>query len=160
MIISEAETSFFKRSIQLALEAGEEGNLPIGAVISIDGKIVSEGRNAIWYPQFNPNKHAEIEAFRNMPEDLWKSARNMTLYTTLEPCLMCVGAILLHHIGRVMYGSVDDYGGASLVFGHTPTYFEVELSRIKWIGPAYSEECDKLFLRVMQMVMERRENEN
>ena len=101
-----------------------------------------------------------IEALRKVPEDLWKSARNMTLYTTLEPCLMCVGAILLHHIGRVMYGSADDYGGASLVFGHTPFYFEEELSRIQWMGPAYSQECDKLFLRVMQMVMERRENEN
>ena len=95
-----------------------------------------------------------------MPEDLWKSAGDMTLYTTLEPCLMCVGAILLHHLGRVMYGSADDYGGASLVFGHTPTYFEEELSRIKWIGPAYGEECDKLFFRVMQLVMERREKEN
>jgi tRNA(adenine34) deaminase len=160
MTISESETSFFKRSIQLALEAGEEGNLPIGAVITLDGKIVSEGKNTIWYPQYNPNRHAEIEALRNVPGKLWKSSRDMTLYTTLEPCLMCVGAIILHHIGCVMYGSADDYGGASLVFGHTPTYFEDELSRIEWIGPAFAEECDKLFLRVMQLVMERREKES
>jgi tRNA(adenine34) deaminase len=160
MKISESETSFFKRSIQLALEAGEEGNLPIGAVITLDDEIVSEGRNAIWYPRFNPNRHAEIEALRNVPEELWQSKGEMSLYTTLEPCLMCVGAILLHHIGRVVYGSADDYGGAGLVFGHMPKYFEEELSRIEWIGPAYEEECDKLFLRVMQLVMERREKEN
>jgi tRNA(adenine34) deaminase len=160
MTISEFDTSSFQRAIQLALEAEEAGNLPIGAVISLDGVIVAEGKNAIWCPTYNPNRHAEIEALRNVPENLWKSSRNMTLYTTLEPCLMCVGAIILHHIGCVMFGSADDYGGASLVFGHTPTYFEDELSRIEWIGPAYAEESDKLFMRVMKLVMERREKEN
>lgn len=160
MSISESEISNFKRSIQLAIEAEEAGNLPIGAVITLDDEIVSEGRNAIWYPRFNPNRHAEIEALRNVPEELWQSARKMSLYTTLEPCLMCVGAILLHPIKRVVYGSADDYGGSGLVFGHMPTYFEEELSRIEWSGPAYEEECDKLFLRVMQLVMDRREKDN
>lgn len=154
------DTSSFQRAIQLALEAEEDGNLPIGAVISLDGDIIAEGKNAIWHPQYDPNRHAEIEALRNVPGNLWKSSRNMTLYSTLEPCLMCVGAILLHHLGRAMYGSADDYGGASQVFGHAPTYFEEELSRIEWVGPAYAEECDKLFLRVMQLVMERREKED
>jgi tRNA(adenine34) deaminase len=64
----------------------------------LDGRIIAEGKNAIWFPKFNPNRHAEIEALRNVPEELWKYSRNMTLYTTLEPCLMCTGAILLHHI--------------------------------------------------------------
>ncbi len=160
MTISEFDTSSFQRAIQLALEAEKAGNLPIGAVISLDGMIVAEGKNAIWYPTYNPDRHAEIEALRNVPENLWKSSRDMTLYTTLEPCLMCVGAIILHHIGCVMFGAADDYGGASLVFGHTPTYFEDELSRIEWIGPAYAEECDTLFERVMKLVMERRKKED
>ena len=160
MTISEFDTSSFQRAIQLALEAEKAGNLPIGAVISLDGMIVAEGKNAIWYPTYNPDRHAEIEALRNVPENLWKSSRDMTLYTTLEPCLMCVGAIILHHIGCVMFGAADDYGGASLVFGHTPTYFEDELSRIEWIGPAYAEECGKLFERVMKLVMERQKKED
>ena len=160
MTISEFDTSSFQRAIQLALEAEKAGNLPIGAVISLDGMIVAEGKNAIWYPTYNPDRHAEIEALRNVPENLWKSSRDMTLYTTLEPCLMCVGAIILHHIGCVMFGAADDYWGASLVFGHTPTYFEDELSRIEWIGPAYAEECDTLFERVMKLVMERRKKED
>lgn len=160
MNTSESDISFFRRAIRLALDAEKEGNLPIGAVISLDGEIIAEGKNAIWFPQFNPNRHAEIEALRNVPEGLWKSSRKMTLYTTLEPCLMCVGAILLHHIGRVMYGSADDFGGAGLVFGHTPPYFEEEASRTEWIGPAYAEECDKLFVRVMKMVEENRSRES
>ena len=152
MDISESDILFFRRAIQLALRAEKENNLPIGAVISLDGRIIAEGKNAIWFPAFNPNRHAEIEALRNVPQELWKHSRNMTLYTTLEPCLMCMGAILLHNIGRVVYGSSDHYGGASLVIGHMPTYFEEAVSRIEWIGPAYSEECDQLFVRVMRLV--------
>jgi tRNA(adenine34) deaminase len=152
MEISESDALFFQRAIRIALKAEREHNLPIGAVISLDGRIIAEGKNAIWSPQFNPNRHAEIEALRNVPQELWKHSRNMTLYTTLEPCLMCTGAILLHHIGRIMYGSSDDYGGASLVIGHMPPYFEQEVSRIEWIGPAYPEECDPLFVRVMKLV--------
>ncbi len=143
---------FFQRAIRLALEAEGQGNLPIGAVISHGGKIVAEGKNAIWYPKFDQNRHAEIEALRNVPDHLWEYSRNMTLYTTLEPCLMCTGAILLHQIGRVMYGSSDYYGGASTVIGHMPTYFEEQASKSEWIGPAYPEECDTLFERVMILV--------
>lgn len=159
MGISDSDISFFQQAIRLALEAEKEGNLPIGAVIGLEGTIIAEGKNAIWFPQYNPNRHAEIEALRNVPEHLWNSSRKMTLYTTLEPCLMCTGAILLHHVGRVMYGSADDYGGASLVMGHMPTYFEEEASRTEWTGPAYAEECDKLFDRVMKLVQKMRDRE-
>lgn len=156
MDILESDILFFQRAIRLAGKAEKQNNLPIGAVISFEGKIVAEGKNAIWYPTFNPNRHAEIEALRQVPEKLWEYSRRMTLYTTLEPCLMCTGAILLHRVGRVLYGCADDYGGASQVFGHMPTYFEEEASKIKWLGPAYPEECDKLFERVMVLVEKRR----
>ncbi|MFH1929698.1 MAG: nucleoside deaminase [Chloroflexota bacterium] len=158
MELSTLDITCFQRAIQLAIEAEAQGNLPIGAVICLDGRIIAEGRNAIWSPTFNPNRHAEIEALRSGRQALWESSRDMTLYTTLEPCLMCVGAILLHHIGCVMYGSADDYGGASLVFGHMPLYFEEEASRVEWLGPAYPEECDPLFWRVMTLVEQRRES--
>lgn len=156
MDISDSDRQFFRRAIELAWEAEKDNNLPIGAVITFEGKIIAEGKNTIWYPKYNPNRHAEIEALRDVPQRLWKSSREMTLYTTLEPCLMCTGAILLHHIGRVMYGSADDYGGASLVFGHMPAYFEEELSRIEWIGPANLKAFDPLFERVMKLVEDRR----
>jgi tRNA(adenine34) deaminase len=102
-----SDIPFFERAIELAPEAEEQGNLPIGSVICLDGEIVGEGKNAIWYPTYNQNRHAEVEALRSVPEDLWDHSRRMTLYTTLEPCLMCLGAILLHGIGRVLYGSAD-----------------------------------------------------
>lgn len=158
MNISESDISFFQRAISLAREAEKQSNLPIGAVISFNGQIIAEGQNAIWHPRFNPNRHAEIEALGNVPAHLWEHSKNMTLYTTLEPCLMCMGAILLHRIGRVMYGSSDNYGGASLVIGNLPTYFEEQVSRTKWIGPAYPGQCDPLFERVMVLVEKRRDS--
>ena len=160
MNISESDVLFFTRAMGLAREAEKRNNLPIGAVIGFEGKIIAEGQNAIWYPKFNPNRHAEIEALRNVPNHLWEYSRDMTLYTTLEPCLMCMGAILLHHIGRVMYGSSDNYGGASQVIGYMPTYFEEAVSRTEWIGPAYPVECNQLFERVMILVEKRRNFES
>ena len=157
MNISESDSLFFKHAIRLALEAEKKNNLPIGAVISLDERVIAEGKNAIWYPRFDPTRHAEIEALRNVPDHHWEHSRKMTLYTTLEPCLMCTGAILLHNIGRVMYGSADYFGGASKVFGHMPTYFEEEISKIEWVGTAYPKKCDQLFERVMKLVERRRD---
>lgn len=156
MKITDCDIRFFQRAVELAREAGRSGNLPIGAVIALEGRIIAEGRNAIWFPTFNPNRHAEIEALRQVPPDLWEHSRGMTLYTTLEPCLMCLGAILLHRIGRVMYGAADCYGGASQVMGHAPPYFEERFSEIEWLGPAYAEGCDELFERVITLVERRR----
>lgn len=159
MNLSDSDISSFHHAIVLALEAESLGNLPIGSVITLHGEIIGRGQNAIWHPEYNPNRHAEIEALRAVPSELWRSSREMTLYTTLEPCLMCLGSILLHQIGRVLYGAADDYGGASLVFGHMPTYFEEEIARIEWSGPAFPEECEPLFTRVMKMVETRRKGQ-
>lgn len=148
MNVSTSDSEFFERALRLALEAEKANNLPIGAVISLEGRAIADGKNAIWHPQFDPTRHAEIEALRNVPDHLWQNSRQMTLYTTLEPCLMCMGAILLHNIGHIQYGSSDHFGGASKVIGHMPTYFEEEISKIEWLGPAYAVKCDPLFERV------------
>ena len=151
MDISESDSIFLDRAVQLALDAEEQGNLPIGAVISLDGNIIAEGQNAIWYPTLSLHRHAEMEALRHVPEHLMERSREMTLYTTLEPCIMCPGAILLHRIGRTLYGSADTYGGGSTVFGHMPTYFEERLAETEWLGPAYPERCDELFARATEL---------
>ncbi len=157
MDITQSDVLFFERAIKLACEAERQNNLPVGAVICYEGEIVAEGRNTIWHPKFNPNRHAEIEALRNVPDHLWENSRAMTLYTTLEPCLMCMGAILLHRVGSVMYGASDNYAGASKVIGHMPTFFEEEIAKIEWIGPAYPKECDKLYERLITLKERRRQ---
>ncbi len=74
----------------------------------------------------------------------------MSLYTTLEPCLMCFGSILLHRIGRVVFGAADRYGGASSVFAHLPPYFQETLGNTQWCGPIMPSECDALHRRVLE----------
>lgn len=154
--ITDLDVVCFRRAIELALEAEKGGNLSIGAVISLDGEIIAEGKNTIWHPKYDPIRHAEIEALCSSPDRAWNRSRSMSLYTTLEPCIMCAGAILQHQIGRVLYGSSDSYGGASLAFGHLPPYFEDQLSNLEWLGPAYPEQCDRLYERVMDLVEKRR----
>lgn len=58
-----------RKAIKLAFEAEGQKNLPIGAVIRLDGEIIAEGKNAIWFPEFSLHRHAEIEALRNVPDD-------------------------------------------------------------------------------------------
>ena len=151
MSLSEFDKSCFQKAIILANEAEQLKNLPIGAVISYKDEIIGEGKNAIWSPELSLSRHAEMEAMRSVPIALWKQAREMTIYTTLEPCLMCVGAILLHSIGRIMYGSSDPYGGADTVINHLPTFFRKQFSNTEWIGPALPEKCDPLYETIQSM---------
>lgn len=156
-MISKIQQQFLQHAVELAFKAEQEGNLPIGAVITLDKKIIAEGRNKIWQPHFAGTRHAEIEALRTVPKKLWSRTREMTLYTTLEPCLMCAGAILLHHIGTVIFGAKDTIGGAGCVFGHMPAFLESELKSTNWIGPALPEVCDELFSGTLKLIDKRRE---
>jgi tRNA(adenine34) deaminase len=143
------DEKFMNRAIELALRAEHEGNPPVGAVITLHGKIIAEAGAANFVPKFDGTRHAEMEALRVVPENLWKSSYQMNLYTTLEPCLMCFGSILIHRIGRVVFGSSDDFGGASSILPHLPPYFQKRMTDIKWLGPMMPEACDALFKRLL-----------
>jgi tRNA(adenine34) deaminase len=149
------DLDYLHRAVQLAHEARQGGNLPIGAVITLDGEIVAEGKNTIWAPTLAPNRHAEIEALEALSPGLRARAGEMTLYTTLEPCMMCLGAILVYHIGRIVFGAYDLRGGASCVLGYMPPAFERIFADVKWIGPALPQVCDELSREVTELVIER-----
>lgn len=138
------DLEYLRAAIQLAREAKDAGNLPIGAVITLDGEIVARGKNSIWAPRLSPGRHAEIEALQAVPPGLWERASEMTLYTTLEPCLMCLGTILIHRIGRVVFGCHDNRGGGLCTFGHMPPAFERLSQDVEWVGPALPQECGEL----------------
>jgi tRNA(adenine34) deaminase len=145
------DRKLMERAIELAEQAEREGNLPVGAVITRDGVVVAEGRSAIWKPRFDASRHAEMEALRAVPDDQWQSTELMTVYTTLEPCLMCFSSILLHGVGRVVFGSSDSYGGASISFGQLPPFFQKGLEKLVWEGPIMPEECDPLRERLLKL---------
>jgi tRNA(adenine34) deaminase len=150
------DEKFMHRAMELALLAEREGNLPVGVVITLHGEVVAEGRSAIWVPEFDATRHAEMEALRAVQDDLWESSDEMTLYTTLEPCLMCFGSILLHGIGRVVFGSADSYGGAGSVLAHLPPYFQERIENTQWLGPIMASECDPLHERLLALEEARR----
>lgn len=145
------DLSFLHEAIRLAEEAELYGNLPIGAVIVLGSEIIARGMNAIWKPVIELTRHAEMEALRSVPPHLWPRSREMTLFTTLEPCLMCAGAILLHHIGRLVFGSSDPNGGVGASLHALPPHFKQEFSLIQWIGPVLPSKCDPLFSRVQEL---------
>ncbi len=151
MSTSNRDATYLRRAIQSAREAERRGNLPIGALICLDGDVIAEGMNSIWQPAVDLTRHAEMEALRSVPAHLWSRSREMTLFTTLEPCLMCAGAILLHQIGRLVFGARDPYGGVGTTVQSLPPYFREQFSLVEWIGPLLPEECDPLYARVGEL---------
>lgn len=108
------DTDYMKEALTLARMAYDEGDIPVGAVItSPEGKIIGRGRNRRRI-EFDPTAHAEIVALREAA--LYMKSWNLngcTLYVTLEPCPMCAGALVQSRITRLVYGCTDDKGGAS-----------------------------------------------
>ena len=143
---SERDDAWMRRAVELALASERQGNLPVGALIVIDGESIGEGGSALLRPTYHPGRHAEIMALRAVADEHWHRAAEMTCYTTLEPCMMCAGTLLLHGVGRVVFGSVDPLGGASCLLGHLPPYY-ADGGVYEWHGPILPAVCDPLYQR-------------
>jgi tRNA(adenine34) deaminase len=103
---------FMAEAIAEARRAGAEGEVPVGAVAVADGQIVGAGHN-LPIGLADPTAHAEILAIRAAASAL-KTYRltAVSIFVTLEPCVMCVGAMLNARVARVVYGTRDDKAGA------------------------------------------------
>lgn len=121
---------FMKYALNLARLSADEGEVPVGAIVVCDGKIVGEGRNRRETVK-NALHHAEIEAINDACKNLggwrlWKC----DVYVTLEPCPMCAGAIINSRIKNVYFGASDEKNGAvvsaarlfDMNFTHKPLY--------------------------------------
>ena len=99
-------------ALEMAREAYDDGEVPVGAVVVRDGVIVAKGRNRREKKK-NALFHAEIDAINNACEALggWR-LWNCEMYITLEPCPMCAGAILNAHIPKVYFGAYDFKNGS------------------------------------------------
>ena len=94
--------------------------------------------------------HAEIEAIKRVDPRLWPQAAAMTCYSSLEPCLMCFGTLLLHGVGRIVFAAWDEEGGASCVIPHLPPYYPATAPVPAWEGPYLQELCHPLYLRARE----------
>ena len=108
---SDLDVSMMKRALDLARQAYEQGEVPVGAVVTSGGKILSEAFN-LRETLHDPTAHAERLAITRAGAALgsWRLA-DCTLYVTLEPCVMCAGAIVQSRIPRVVYGAADPKAG-------------------------------------------------
>ena len=100
-------------ALREARKAGERGEVPIGAVVVRDGTVIGRGYN-LRESKHDPTAHAEIIAIRQAARKAgnWRLT-GATLYVTLEPCLMCMGAILLARLDRVAFGCYDPKAGGA-----------------------------------------------
>ena len=102
------------RALQLAAQAGADGDVPVGAVVmDAGGRVIGEGRN-LRERDHDPTAHAEVVALRAAAavRGDW-NLDGCTLVVTLEPCLMCAGAVLQSRVSRVVFGAWDDKAGAA-----------------------------------------------
>jgi tRNA(adenine34) deaminase len=107
---------FMGVALDLAREALAAGEFPVGCVAVLDGRVVARGRRSGTVDAgFNEIDHAEMGALRQLAEtiDHRGRCRQATLYSTLEPCLMCLGAALISGVGRIVYAFEDAMGGAT-----------------------------------------------
>ena len=115
MILS--DTYFMQKALQEAQIAFEQGEVPVGAVITIGERIIAKAHN-LTEKLTDVTAHAELQAITAASEYLGgKYLMDCTLYVTLEPCVMCAGALYWSQIGRLVYGAIDSKRGYHL-FGN------------------------------------------
>src|SRR3990172_7029927 len=100
-------------ALTLAQHAEREGEVPVGAVVLLEGKIVGEGWNQP-LASHDPTAHAEVVALRTAAQAVANyRLSGATVYVTLEPCVMCAGAIIHARVARVVFGAYDPRAGAA-----------------------------------------------
>lgn len=132
-----------RHALALGRRAEQEGEVPVGAVLVRDNQIIGEGWNRP-IATHDPTAHAEIVALRAAGEALRNyRLSDTTLYVTLEPCVMCVGAIVHARVGRVVYGANDPKAGAA---GSVTDLFKAEHfnHRVQVEGGVLAAECGEM----------------
>jgi tRNA(adenine34) deaminase len=142
-VTGEADEPFMRAALELALEARRGGEVPVGAVVVIGDAIVGRGWNRP-IGSNDPTAHAEIVALRDAAERLGNyRLTGSTVYVTIEPCLMCVGAMVHARVARVVYGAREPKAGAveSALRAHEHPALN---HRLTAIGGVLETECRAL----------------
>lgn len=143
LVFMDKDIRFMKLALKEALKAKDKDEVPIGAVLVIDDKVVARGHN-LRETNNDSTGHAEIIAIKKACKKLnsWR-LMNATLYVTVEPCIMCAGAIIQSRIDRVVFGARDFKGGA---FGSSINVLDAKNinHHPEIVGGILEEECSSL----------------
>ena len=151
------QEKYMKAALRLAQKAAEEGEVPVGAVVVCEGRIVGRGRNRR-ETRKNALHHAEIEAIEKACKKLggWR-LHQCDLYVTLEPCPMCAGAIINARIKTVYYGAPDPKAGSC---GSLINLFELPYNHQPALVPGIMEdECAAVLRSFFRALRQRRREE-
>lgn len=157
-MLAATDFDFMAHALREAQIAGKEGEVPVGAIVVCDGRIIGRGRNACERLQ-DATAHAEMVAITAASQELgtWR-LEDCTLYVTLEPCPMCLGACLNSRVKRVVYGALEPKCGAcgSVVDLSAPPGYN---HRIAVTGGILGEESSQLLKGFFRAMRERRASE-
>jgi len=143
LAMCETDLKWMRYAIKLANQGSQEDEVPVGAVLVQDDKVIGEGWNQP-IGNYDPSAHAEINALRAAGKVLENyRLLNTTLYVTLEPCAMCAGAIIHARVGRVVFGASDPKAGAAGIvldiFANDKINHHVQIE-----GGLLADECGEL----------------
>jgi len=140
------ELFFMERALAQAYKAYEEDEVPVGAVLIIDNEIIAEGHNQP-IRRSDPTSHAEINVIRQAAEVLDNyRLENSSIYVTLEPCLMCCGAMIHARIENLIFSTTDPKSGA-VVSNLRALDFNFTNHKVKYSQGLLSEKSSKLLKR-------------
>jgi len=141
-----SDQDFLREALELAREAERGGEVPVGAVVVVGGSVLGRGRNSS-ISRSDPTAHAEILALREAAAATGNyRLENATVYATLEPCVMCAGALIAARIARLVFGARD------LRFGGVRSKFRLADSdllnqRVEIVEGVLGAECAELMQR-------------
>ncbi|MEW5692153.1 MAG: tRNA adenosine(34) deaminase TadA [Candidatus Hydrogenedentota bacterium] len=146
---TDIDTNFMKEALKDAEAAFNKGEVPVGAILVINNEIIERSGNTI-QTEKNPLKHAEMIVINNVLTKLkCKYLYKATLYVTVEPCIMCTGAIILSRLGRLVYGADDPKTGACKSLYHVLTDRRLN-HKVEVVSGICALECKSLMQKFFQ----------
>ena len=141
--------TFMREALALATEAGQAGEVPVGAVVVCDGAILGRGRNSP-ISLNDPTAHAEMMALREAARSLRNyRLESAVLYATLEPCVMCAGALVAARVGKLVFGARDlRFGGVRSKFRLADS--EILNHRVEIVEGVLAFECAEMLKRFFE----------
>ena len=142
-MIEDVDVTFMRQAIELAREGRESNEVPVGAVVTFKGEIIGKGFNQC-IQNHDPTAHAEIIAIRAAAKHVGNYRLNeCNLYVTLEPCLMCFGALVHARISKLIYGA-DDIKTGALQYNKDQDNFTKLNHKFEITSGILKEDCAEL----------------
>jgi cytosine deaminase len=143
---------FMNLAIEESKKSIAEGGIPIGSILVVDNKVVGRGHNKM-IQKNSPILHGELDAINNAGRLSSKDYEKSTLYTTLSPCPMCSGAIIMYHIPKVVIGDNNTLKGAeNLLKKNGVEVIVLNLEKIKAIFNEFNEKYPNLWKKELERV--------